>query len=227
MKIETHNAEQIKDLLRNAHRIAVVPSMVAGADAYLAGVALTQMLKDQEKDVSFVYIGDAPEGYESVQKPEETSNDVKSRELIVEIDYSETPAAKIHYATEDGKFILKLSPVPKSFDTDKVKVKLGGFDFDLIFVLGAQEPEDLGAVYSNLQDELRKASIINIDNTERNSKFGVANVIDSRADTLSLLLLQQAPKWGLYPSTKSAKTLLTGVSYMEPENSNGNDASNQ
>jgi len=216
MQIETADTRLLIDLLGNSHKIAIIPSKVSGADAFCAGVGLYYMLKEKEgKNISFVYQGKIPDECRDIIKKEEVTYNIFQRELVVSIDYSETPAASAHYSTENDVLYIKVSPVSRNFNRSKVKTELSGFDFDTIITLGVQELDDLGQTYKELSDEFSRAKIINIDNTVKNTNFGAINLVDPTADDLSLLVFSKALAWGLTPNSKAAKALLTGITFRE------------
>ncbi len=199
------------ELVEGAKRIAIFPSKIAGKDAFSAGVGLYHMLKEKGKDVSFVYTGQLPDGCADLIAPEDVTADIAERELMVSIDYSNTPAAKVHYSTEKDVLYLKVRPIDKNFDLSRVGASIKGFDYDLILAVGAQELGDFGQVYTDLAQEFAGSQIINIDNVQKNTKFGLVNIIDEYADSLSLLVLQKSNFWDLKINKKAAKALLTGV----------------
>ncbi|HLC93843.1 MAG TPA: hypothetical protein VJG85_02395 [Patescibacteria group bacterium] len=209
------NSKKIMELIEDSRTIAIVPSKVAGADAFSAAAGLYAMLLDKGKDVSFIYTGKVPEMVESLVKKEEITSNIFTRELIVSIDYSNTPAAKVHYSTDNDILTLKLSPVPKDFDKNRVKSTIRGMEFNVIFTIGVQELGDLGQTFKELEEEFRVAKVINIDNTDRNQKYGLVNIIDNTADNLSLVVFKNCVDWGLLPDTKAARALLTGMTYRE------------
>ena len=61
----------------------------------------------------------------------------------------------------------------------------------------------------------KRDKIINIDNTKRNARFGVVNIIDTEADNLSLIIFQNANEWGLTPKLEAAQALLKGMTYRK------------
>ncbi len=214
--LETNNAGKVRDLLENAKHIAIIPSKVAGADSYCAAAGLFHMLLQDERPVTLIHTGKVPEICEGLVDKELITSDIKSRELMVTIDYSNTPAARVHYFTENDVLTLKLSPVDKDFDFSRIRAHLAGFNFDVVITLGVLENDDLGQTYHELENELRAARIINVDNNKSNSLHGYVNVIDNMADNLSMVVYKNAALWGLSPNTKSAKALLTGMTYKEP-----------
>jgi nanoRNase/pAp phosphatase (c-di-AMP/oligoRNAs hydrolase) len=62
-----------------------------------------------------------------------------------------------------------------------------------------------------LEEEFRTTPIINIDNTERNQRFGKINLVDSLEPSLSLMILNNSTEFGTKATTQAAKALLTGI----------------
>lgn len=211
MNGEIDKTNQIIELLKEANNIAVVPSKVAGVDAFAAGVGLYFMLKDLNKNVTVVYPGAKPEEFTDLTDVNIASN-VNQRELVVSVDYSGTEASKVHYSTENDILYLTVSPVSKDFELSKVKSEIKGHNFDLIITIGAQILDDFGQTFRELEGEFSKADILNLDNTERNQRFGTINIVDSNQDSLSLLVLSKALKWDLRLDSKAAEALLKGIS---------------
>ncbi|MBN1162222.1 hypothetical protein JXA34_00585 [Patescibacteria group bacterium] len=202
----------ITELIQNAVNVAVIPSKVAGADAFTAGIGLYYSLKLNGKKVSFVYPGKIPEGFENLIDVEEVMSDIKRRSLIVSIDYSNIPATKVHYTTKDDVLKLVLSPVSKDFDLGRISTELKGFDFDLIFTVGAQDLNDFGQTYRELQREFGAAKIVNLDNHNINQRFGTVDIVDTSEQGLCLLVLNKLARWGLKVDYVSAEALLRGIS---------------
>jgi len=213
MNEDNINQNKIRELIKQAKSIGIIPNKVAGADAFSAGVGLYKMLKERGKNVSFIYPGSKPEGAEDLIDDNEITKDIGTRKLMVSIDYSDTDASKVYYYTENDTLHFTISPVKKDFDLTKIKSQIKGYDFDLIISVGAQVLEDFGSVSHELKDNFNSTDIINIDNTNMNKRFGTVNLVDNTKDSLSLLVLNNAPFWGLNISSKTAKALLTGVSH--------------
>jgi nanoRNase/pAp phosphatase (c-di-AMP/oligoRNAs hydrolase) len=216
---KTNMIEQIKDLITNANKIAVVPSKTAGLDSFTAGVGIYYAIKELGKDVSLIYLGRVPEKAEGLIQEDKIVSDVENRELVVSIDYSETPAAKVRYDNSTpGLLYLRLSPIDKNYNVqENIRAGVKGHEYDLIVTVGAPVLRDLGRAYNELELELNKVKIINIDNTDMNHRYGKVNVIDAKKDSLSLLVLSILSQAEYAITTKSAKALLTGISSKELE----------
>lgn len=211
MHVNHQSDNFVTKLIDEAQNVAVIPSGVAGADAYAAAVGLFYMLLDKEKTVSFVYQGKVPQNCEDLIKKERITSNISQRSLSVSVDYSNTPAAKAKYSTQDGVLTINIGPVSKKFDTNRVKVRIQGFDFDLIFVVGAKSLDDLGGTYGELRTEFNNANVVNLDNSIRNTRFGSISLIDEDAVTLSTLVFKTASEWDLVPGEEAAKALLKGM----------------
>lgn len=210
------NTIQVTELIDKSQNIAIMPTNVGAADSFSAGAGLYTMLKEHGKTVSFVYPWKIPEGCEDYIREEDLVVDLAKRELEVAIDYTGTNASKVHYSTENDVLYLTVGPISKDFDPNRVRARIKGYGFDLIFVVGAQVIDDLGAVTSGLSEEIHNAKVINIDNTDKNQRFGYVNVVDPKSDSLSILALRKGIEWGLPLVTRAAKVFLTGISHRNP-----------
>jgi nanoRNase/pAp phosphatase (c-di-AMP/oligoRNAs hydrolase) len=203
--------EQIKELFEGSRNIAIMPSKIAGIDAFAAGVGLYFMLKDEGKDVALVYPGATPEEYGRVEGVDIVSNSGR-RELLVSVDYSGTDASKVNYSTQNDILHFSIGPVDSNFDLSRVKTEIRGFNFDLIVTIGAQVSGDLGNAFKDAEGEFGKADVLNIDNTDKNRRFGSINAVDSSVESLSLLTLNLAVSCGMKVVGRAAEALLKGIS---------------
>ena len=213
MQIDLQTNEQITNVLHSAESIAIIPAIGAGVDSFCAGVAIHLMLKALDKNSKLLYPGAVPEICTDLIKESEVIAAFSQRQLTVSIDYAGEHDAKAWYEPEGETLKVKLAPVSKDFDPAlKVRAKLDtGFDFDTAIVLGANELEDLGYVYAEIQRDLAKATIINIANSSKNNRFGSVNVIDPTCDSVSQLIIKKAPLWELNITTQAAQALLLGI----------------
>jgi len=225
MQNELMEKKQIETLLKNAKHIAVVPSTMSQIDSFCAGVGLFYIIKyyidnlpedeAKNKKVEFIYTQPIPNVCTNLIKKEDIVSDILHRELVVTIDYSNTPAEKIQYNTDHDVLSLKISPVDKNFDLSRIRTRVSGFEFDLVFTIGMQSADDLRQMYTGLEREFSGTKTVNIDNTSLNQRFGYLNYIDTAADTLSLAILQKGVEWGLKPDSRASKALLTGITHKE------------
>lgn len=217
MTNHNYNGEKIRELIDNAQNIAVIPSEVAGADSFCAAAGLYHALDSQEKNASLVYVAKIPEEAQNVIDPEKLTEDIYTRKLTIDIDYSDTPASKLAYSNEGNTLKLVLSPISQDFDRSRIRTNIEGYKFDLIFVMGVQTPEDLGQVYRELREEFSNATLVNLDNTGMNMNHGSINIVDRSASNLSEVVFKLLSAVGIVPDAKAAKALLTGMTYRAPK----------
>lgn len=211
MNGEIDKTTQIIELIKGARSIALIPSKIAGIDAFAAASGMFFMLKEAGKDVMVMYPGQPPEEYGSVEGININPNSGQ-RELLISVDYSGTDASKVNYSTEDDVLRFTISPVGREFDLSRIKSEVRGLEFDLIITIGAQAAADLGRSFDDAGGEFGKADVLNIDNTDRNQRFGSINVVDASVESLSLLVLNMSLKWDLKVGHDAAEALLKGIS---------------
>jgi nanoRNase/pAp phosphatase (c-di-AMP/oligoRNAs hydrolase) len=202
---------QIKKLFEETADVAIIPSKVAGLDAFAAGVGLYFILKDMGKNVTFIYPGATPEDFGRVEGVNIVSNS-GNRELLVSVDYSGTDASKVNYSTRDDVLHFTIGPVDRDFDLSRVRAEVKGFNFDLIITIGAQLPGDLGSSFTDAGGEYGIADVLNIDNTSKNQRFGSINAVNPDVESLSLLVLNMCVSGGMRIDEKVAEALLKGIS---------------
>lgn len=205
----------ITELLQQAESIAILPSKIGGVDTFCAGVGLFHILKKAEKKVQLIYTGRIPEGCENIIKAEDITANAKHRDLVVAIDYSGTDVEKVQYNTEGSTFYLRLGPVPRDFDMNKVRSVIEGHKNDVYIIIGAHTPEDLGATYTEMEKEIVTGKIINLDNTDRNTRYGHFNIVDPLKDSMSLLMLHSILDWEFAVTTEAAQAFLIGISHRK------------
>lgn len=209
---------KVSKLIEDAKNIAIVPAKDRGVDAYCAAAGLFHMIKEKymhlgaAKAVKVVYQGAVPEGCEPLLEPEDLEPKLGERELLVKIDYSKTPAAKVKYSAENEVLVLKLGPVGSDFSLERVETTLTGIDYDLIIIVGALSLDMLDLVTPELKKELSPEKLINIDTEPTNTAYASVNLLDHAAGSLCMLVFKEATHWGLTPVKKSAHALLTGLS---------------
>ena len=203
---------KIKEMLSGARKVGIVPSITDGVDSFAAAVGLYRMLYTAGKEASILYPGTVPAGLESITDGVNISTSMGNRSLVVSIDYSGTAASKVNYTTENDILYFYLTPVDRDFDVSKVKTEITGPDFDLYITVGVQSPEDTGALKDHLQVEISKSKVLNIDNNSLNTRFGSMYIVDASMESLSLLMLNKAPRWGLVMDQRSVKALTAGIS---------------
>ncbi|HLB51641.1 hypothetical protein A3F07_00415 [candidate division WWE3 bacterium RIFCSPHIGHO2_12_FULL_38_15] len=224
MPDESFDKKQILTLIKGAKHIGIVPSKMSLADSLSAAAGLYFMIleeldkeelrKEERKTVSLVFDEEIPESCTNVLNKLDVTSKISERELQVTIDYAGSGADAFRWTNDKQLLTVFLGPVEKDFDRNRIKSAVLGFDFDIVFTIGMQGFDDIEQMYATINKEVKRSRIVNLDNTSLNTRFGFVNIVDTSADTLSLLVLQKAVEWGLKPNTKSAKALLNGITSL-------------
>jgi hypothetical protein len=205
----------INELIAESKSIAIIPSKISGVDAFCAGVGLYHVLKNHDKKVELIYPGRLPDGTDGLIDEKDITSNVKRRDLVVAIDYAGTDIEKVQYSTEDGVFYLRFGPVARDFDVNKVKAEIHGHKHDMYIIIGAQVPEDLGQTHRELHQDLLVGKIVNLDNTDRNTRFGHYNIVDPLKDSVSLLTMHAVLDWEFTVGTDAAQAFLKGIAHRK------------
>jgi len=220
---------QMGRLIEKSNNIAVIPAVGAGIDGLSAAIGLILSIRDtsfnneinqyeedesnkrMEKNVFLVYPKEISQDYKDYVNPNFIIEDPSLRDLIVEINYSESPASKVNYSIDNETLKIVLTPVKRNFNTNNVKTKIMNRNFDLIITIGAARKEDLGLSYFDMEDEYKKAVILNIDNNNDNTHYGLLNIVNPKIESLSLLMINLILRNGLTLNSNTGKALLTGL----------------
>jgi len=220
---------QMERLIEKSNNIAVIPAVGAGIDGLSAAIGLILSIRDtsfnneinqyeedesnkrMEKNVFLVYPKEISQDYKDYVNPNFIIEDPSLRDLIVEINYSDSPASKVNYSIDNETLKIVLTPVKRNFNTNNVKTKIMDRNFDLIITIGAARKEDLGLSYFDMEDEYKKAVILNIDNNNDNTHYGLLNIVNPKIESLSLLMINLILRNGLTLNANTGKALLTGL----------------
>lgn len=220
---------QMERLIEKSNNIAVIPAVGAGIDGLSAAIGLILSIRDtsfnneinqyeedesnkrMEKNVFLVYPKEISQDYKDYVNPNFIIEDPSLRDLIVEINYSDSPASKVNYSIDNETLKIVLTPVKRNFNTNNVKTKILDRNFDLIITIGAARKEDLGLSYFDMEDEYKKAVILNIDNNNDNTHYGLLNIVNPKIESLSLLMINLILRNGLTLNSNTGKALLTGL----------------
>jgi len=220
---------QMGRLIEKSNNIAVIPAVGAGIDGLSAAIGLILSIRDtsfnneinqyeedesnkrMEKNVFLVYPKEISQDYKDYVNPNFIIEDPSLRDLIVEINYSDSPASKVNYSIDNETLKIVLTPVKRNFNTNNVKTKILDRNFDLIITIGAARKEDLGLSYFDMEDEYKKAVILNIDNNNDNTHYGLLNIVNPKIESLSLLMINLILRNGLTLNSNTGKALLTGL----------------
>lgn len=135
------------------------------------------------------------------------------KNFIISLDYTEGAIEKVSYNIEGNKFNLVIEPKENAppLDPSKVSYSCNGGSFDLIFVIGVSNLEDLGKLYAGNSALFSQKPIVSIDTNRENKNFGRANFVLPTASSVSEIVSLLLRSLGTKLDIDIATNLLAGI----------------
>jgi len=220
MKYDTQLLE-VSKVLPSAKNILVVLPVEFDIDLLSSSLALFLSLKQAGKEVNIITEGIVKVGHSTLFGVGQIQNklpQVSTGDFVITLGGVVDAAGKIpslekmdyYPAGSDLNLVFKVLPGQK-FEPTQITPRYAGGSFDLIFILGAQNLNVLGTIYTGNSQAFSNTHLINIDNSEGNTQFGTTNIIDSSASSLSEIVVQILPGLGLPLDGDIGTNILSGI----------------
>ena len=217
---------ELKNLLPNANNILITLPLNSDIDRFASGLSLFLALKQAGKnvniasDITVLVAQSHLFGIQNVQKniPDSGSgNYILTLEGVAIPDSAspngwKVPALEnLDWYGENNNLNLVFHVLPgQTFQPTNIVPRPAGGGFDLIFTIGAAGLNNLGSLY--LQNtKTFEGNVINIDNQAGNLGFGKTNVLDPQSPTISEMIADLIPSFGLSLDADIASNLLSGI----------------
>ena len=183
------------------------------ADNASAGLALYLSLKQAGKAVSIATSEPVPVGLNRIVGIDKIVNQVGSRNLVISFDYVQDSIEKVSYNIDKGKFNLVIEPKENfpALDPAKVGYSYKGSDADLVIIIGASRPENIGRLYGDEQKMFAAKETVNIDISPLNTRYAKTNLINPQSSSLSEFVGLIIKNLGLPVNADITTNILTGV----------------
>jgi nanoRNase/pAp phosphatase (c-di-AMP/oligoRNAs hydrolase) len=204
---------EVKKALENAKSIFIFLPQNANLDATAASLALFLSLKGSGKNVLIGSPSQMRVEFSRLVGIDKITDKVGNRNLILSFDYKEESIEKVSYNVEGEKFNLVIQPRSgfPPLNQENVKFSYEGIDAQLIFIIGAQKLESLGSLYEKDRQAFTQATVVNIDRSPSNTKFGQINILDSKSGSISELIYSLIKNLSLSVNADTAGNLLRGI----------------
>ncbi len=132
-------------------------------------------------------------------------------DLTVSFPYKEGEIEKASYTLENGylNIIVKASEQGLSFSERDVKFTRSGSFPELVFIIGTQKLSDLGQLFN--AQAFKNTTVINIDNSKENQKFGDIVLVSERFSSVSEIIANLILGLSLKIDTDIAQNLMQGI----------------
>lgn len=205
--------EEVKKVLESAKNVFVLLPQNPSFDATASGLALYLSLKEQGKNVVVGSSSEMKVEFSKLVGINRISDKIGNRNLVISFDYAEDSIEKVSYNLEGNKFNLVIQPKSgfPPLDTKSVNYSYEGINADLIITIGAQKLENLGKFYEIERETLNTSTIINLDQSSSNTKFGQINLVEPKSSSISEITLHLIKSLSLPMNIDIAGNLLQGM----------------
>lgn len=204
-------AEEIKELLTQSRKIALLVPSSPDADSAAAALALYHLIIQTGREAVPVVPGELPHSCSFLPGVGAVRRDFGPKKLFISFDAHGTAVEKVDYFQEGERFNLVVHPLEGSFDKSQVEWSAGGGDFDLLVTLKVKSLKLLGRLEEEVHQIATRKPLLNIDIDRGNENFGRINFIDEGFLNVSELLLVNIPQWELPLNREAGLCLLCGL----------------
>ncbi|MBI3380010.1 hypothetical protein HY029_04605 [Candidatus Gottesmanbacteria bacterium] len=137
----------------------------------------------------------------------------QGKNLVISFPYQEGSIEKVSYNIENDTFNLVIEPREgyPMITADAIRFASSGGNTDLIITIGISKLADLNQIYNNNQGLFAEKPIVNIDNSNQNTRFGKVNIVDTNISSISELTLSLFSNFGLTINNDTATNILAGM----------------
>lgn len=207
--------KQITNLIERSQKILVMPSSPPDGDSIGSALAMYEVLKKLDKEVTVVCADTVPDVLRFLPHNEIIRDKFNpSQDFIVTLDCSKNEIDNIRYNVEKEKVNLIITPKEGTFSPKDVSFHYGPAKFDLIITVDTATLDQLGVLYQGNVEFFYNTPIINIDHHASNEYFGTINLVDVTAASATEILLrvfQSMEKGEALVDDDIATLLLAGI----------------
>lgn len=224
LKYDSQLAE-LKSRLSSVNRVLIVLPQALNDDNLASGLALSLSLKSAGKKVDVVSTGTPLVSHSNLFGIGDIKNQVSKAgggNFIISLDGvvdttgtmpSQVPALdKLDWYPEGSKLNLVFHVVPgQRFEPTNISSRHEEAGYDLTVVLGTQNLNELGGLFTENSQYFAQSQVVNIDNNQANSLFGFSNIVDPNASSLSEMVAQIMPSLTLNMDRDTASNIIAGI----------------
>lgn len=201
MQIRAENFTLLNNVINQAKLIYILVGENPREDSLAAGLFLEENFTVMKKKVILVASGQTPENFRHLSA--KIVKKIPVKKLVVSFNWRKNGVEKVSYNLEGENFNFIVIPKDKKINSEEISIYHSGDEPDLIITLGLSNLPQI----ENLEDKI----IVNIDNKEKNQKFGSLNFVNPGTDSISAIVSYLVDKIGLPVKEKSEDFLMMGM----------------
>ncbi|MDQ3098542.1 MAG: hypothetical protein M3Q44_02240 [bacterium] len=216
------NIKQLQDLFNQAKDILIITRETPTIDSLSACLALRTGLSQKtdsqgkQKRVTFAVSKRNGSQYSLLPGSDQIVSELGLRDLVIGVNgFVEGSIENVNWYIDKGRLnvVFKSNPaVPMQFDLKNLDPFYAGANFDVVLVVGADSPQELGNAYKQDPGMYAELPVVNISNSPSNTRFGRVNIVDPAVSSVSELAFQLAQIVQLNVMGEIATLFLTGIS---------------
>lgn len=211
--MDNQTVQKLKEAIAKSKHIGIAVGRNPSVDQMAAALSLYLLLQEANKQAVVACPSDPIVELSSLVGINRVQRQLggEAGDLVVSFPYAEGEIEKVSYTLENGflNIIVKAAEQGLSFDENDVRYTRGSGAVDLLFVIGTQNLSDLEDVFDSQKSQ--DTSIINIDNDERNQKFGDIVLVSPRFSSVSEQIADIALSLGFNIERDAAQNLMSGI----------------
>lgn len=111
-----------------------------------------------------------------------------TKKFIINLDISKTQVEEVSYEIKNHLLQFYIKPQNGTFKNKDISTFEGNLKYDLIFVLGTTDLEQLGELYEKEPEFFYNTPLINIDHSPANENFGQINLVKLTATSVAEII---------------------------------------
>lgn len=185
--LDSSRFSPVQEALATAQANLIVLPKSVNFDKVAAALSLFLSLKKVGKVVEIVAPQAVRVEFSSLVGIDKVRTKLSGQNLVISFDYVEDSIEKVSYNIEEEKFNLVVQPKEgfPPLSTDKVEYSYGGNQADLIFIIGAKSPNDLGQIYQQEKKLFSQAKTVSFDTSVRGVPLSQINLVIPEASSIT------------------------------------------
>lgn len=216
-----NNLKQLQDLFNQAKDILVITKENPTIDGLCACLALKAAfsqkmdMQGKKKNVTLAVSKRNGSQYSLLPGSDQIVSELGLRDLVIGVNgFVEGSIENVNWYVDKGRLnvVFKSNPaVPMQFDLKNLDPFYAGANFDVVIVVDANSPQDLGNAYKQDPGMYSELPVINISNSQSNTRFGRINIVDASVPSNCELAFQLAQIAQLNVMGDVATLFLNGI----------------
>jgi hypothetical protein len=225
MDQSTQQVQELEKLLQASRDILITLSATPKIDHVCAMLALSRAIMQmpltsmsapgQSRKIIRGVSGRQGSQFSLLPDHEMIYSEIGLRDFVIALpSYVDKSVDSVSWYVDQGKLnvVLKANAaVPMQFDPKQFDPFYAGANFDVVCVIGADNPTEMGALYRQDPGMFTELPVVAIGKNSQHSRFGRVNIVDSSVSSVSELIYEVLVAFNVVVEGDIARLLLCGI----------------